>query len=418
MAKILILASGTMGDILPYIALGQSLQQQGHQIQMVSPEYIHPQIESAGLLAIAGSHQKVNPETAKKSALLWDSWTRDPQDIAAKRKLNQEYHGREKWRITYQSINELLEYFDELDGVICNPQENTVGAILAEKFAVPLIQLVVTPQLVYQPNNWWQLFREAKLQGNPKDSYQKFRHFLGLTDSEVWKQYWQSDRVMFAASTSLYSTPPDLPAANHIGFFFYHNPEWQKWQPSAELKQFVESDSPPLVLSFSSQPMGNGKDFLAIHARAAKILGRQILIQRGWAGLDKKDLPADISPETVMFIDFIPQAWLFSRAAAVITHGGIGTVARALLHGCPLLVEPNTHEQCFNAHRILRWQVGAAVHPKKITPEGIARVLEKKVLTPEYKQEAVKIQTQLQQEKGLENAVMAIESWLTKTAIA
>lgn len=413
MAKIIILANGTMGDILPYIALGEAIQKRGHQVSMVCPEYVHYHIKAGQLSAIVSSHQKINPETAKKASLLWDNWIKDPINLKAKRNLNRKYHGLEKWQGIYQSINDLIEHCHDVDAVICNPQEDIIGSIIAEKFNVPLIQLIVTPQLIYQSNNWWRLSKWAKLKDNKKDRYQKLRHFVGLSDSETWKQYWQYNRVIFAASPHLYSEPPDVPQDNHVGFFFYNNPNWQDWQPNQELKQFVASDSKPLVLSFSSQPMRDSKEFIAIHARGAAILNRKIVIQRGWAEFNEKDLPADISSDTVMFIDFIPQEWLFSNSAAVITHGGIGTVARGLLYGCPLLIEPYTHEQCFNAYRILNWGVGAAVHPKKITPEGIARVLEKKVLTSEYKQKAEKIKTQLEVENGLEKAANLVESWLS-----
>lgn len=413
MAKIINLANGTMGDILPYIALGQALQKKGHQVQMISPEYIHPQIIAGKLSVQAGLHQKVNPEKIRKSALLWDSWITNPEELAAKRELNRQYHSLEKWRGMSPSVSELLELGSDAEAIICNPQEEFVGAILAEKLAIPLIRVVVTPQLIYQPNSWWRLSLWGKLKNDPRDLYHKFRSSLGLKDPESWQKYWQGDRLILAASPHLYQNPPDVSEVNHVGFFFYNNPEWQQWQPSPDLKQFVESDAKPLVLSFSSQPMRNAEEFIAIHARAAAILERKIIIQRGLAELAEKHLPADIPRDLVKFIDFMPQDWLFSHAAAVITHGGIGTVARALLNGCPLLVEPNTHEQCFNAHRVLNWGIGAAVHPKKITPEGIATVLAKKVLTPEYKLQAETIKLRLQQEESLEKAVVLIESYLS-----
>ena len=355
MANFLIITSGTLGDILPYITLGEAIQKRGHQVCIISPKYIHSYVKAAQLPVIAASHQIINPQTTKKASLLWDNWIKDPLNLKAKRDLNRQFNGQQKWQGIYQSIKDLLEYCDDIDGIICNPQEHIVGSIIAEKINIPLIEVVVTPQLIYQPNNWWRLSRTTELKDNQKQAYQEFRQLLGLTDSETWKQYWQYNRVIFAASPHLYSEPPDVPQDNHVGFFFYNNPNWQDWQPNQELKQFVASDSKPLVLSFSSQPMRDSKEFIAIHVRAAAILNRKIVIQRGWAEFNEKNLPADISSDTVMFVDFIPQHWLFSNSAAVITHGGIGTVARALLYGCPLLVEPYTHEQCFNAHRILNW---------------------------------------------------------------
>jgi len=54
----------------------------------------------------------------------------------------------------------------------------------------------------------------------------------------------------------------------------------------------------------------------------------------------------------VLFADFLPQDWLFARAACSIQHGGIGTIARALRAGCPILVEPFGNDQLYNASRV------------------------------------------------------------------
>ena len=113
-----------------------------------------------------------------------------------------------------------------------------------------------------------------------------------------------------------------------------------------------------------------------------------------------------------MFAGFMPQDWLFAQAAAVITHGGIGTVARALRNGCPLLLEPHTYEQCFNAHKVLTWGVGAAMYPQKLTIDGITKVLAKKVLTENYRQKAQKIRVQINSEPGIDKACNLIEKWV------
>ncbi len=48
-----------------------------------------------------------------------------------------------------------------------------------------------------------------------------------------------------------------------------------------------------------------------------------------------------------------------------------------------MLVEPYGNGQFFNAKRVVTLNLGAAVHPKKITPDGLAKILETKVLTNE-----------------------------------
>lgn len=141
-------------------------------------------------------------------------------------------------------------------------------------------------------------------------------------------------------------------------------------------------------------------------------LGRRILIQGGWSDFNASHLPDDIDRNSVMFAGFMPQDWLFAQAAAVITHGGIGTIARALRNDCPMLLEPHTYEQCFNAHKVLTWGVGAAMYPQKLTADGIAKVLEKKVLTKDYQQRAKEIKVRINDESGIDKACNLIKDWL------
>ena len=94
--------------------------------------------------------------------------------------------------------------------------------------------------------------------------------------------------------------------------------------------------------------MENAQEVVEVHVRAAAKLGRRILIQQGWADFNESYLPSDIDRENVMFIDgLISQDWLFSHAAALITHGGVGTIARSLRNGCPMLVEPLGSDQFY-----------------------------------------------------------------------
>jgi UDP:flavonoid glycosyltransferase YjiC (YdhE family) len=108
----------------------------------------------------------------------------------------------------------------------------------------------------------------------------------------------------------------------------------------------------------------------------------------------------------------MPQDWLFSRAAALIHHGGIGTIARALRNGCPMLVEPYGNDQFFNARQLLLLGVGAAMHPQYLSVGDLVRVLQEKVLTRDYKNRTELLSHRIQAEQGLDMACHFIENWL------
>ena len=64
------------------------------------------------------------------------------------------------------------------------------------------------------------------------------------------------------------------------------------------------------------------------------------------------------------------------RAAALVHHGGIGTLAQALRAGCPQLVMPMAFDQPDNAVRLERLGVGRYLRPSRFTGVAAARELE------------------------------------------
>jgi UDP:flavonoid glycosyltransferase YjiC (YdhE family) len=109
-----------------------------------------------------------------------------------------------------------------------------------------------------------------------------------------------------------------------------------------------------------------------------------------------------------------PQDWLFRQAGVVINHGGIGTVARAIRAGVPLLVEPYGNDQFYNARQVVAIGAGAAVNPHRLTAEGLARVIEGKVMVPEVRERVREMSRQFDSEAALATAVGQIESWMNE----
>jgi UDP-glucoronosyl and UDP-glucosyl transferase len=52
-------------------------------------------------------------------------------------------------------------------------------------------------------------------------------------------------------------------------------------------------------------------------------------------------------PSNTLLVGSVPHDWLFAHCAAVVHHGGAGTVAAGLLAGCPTTVVPFFGDQPF-----------------------------------------------------------------------
>lgn len=77
-------------------------------------------------------------------------------------------------------------------------------------------------------------------------------------------------------------------------------------------------------------------------------------------------------PPNVRVERFVPQSEVLPRCAAVVCHGGSGTVLASLAHGLPLLCVPRGADQFTNADNVARVGAGAALRPTEVT-EGAVR---------------------------------------------
>ena len=123
--------------------------------------------------------------------------------------------------------------------------------------------------------------------------------------------------------------------------------------------------------------------------------------------------PARFGPQPahIHVARYIPQSVLLPRCAAVIHHGGSGTVMDALALGLPMVVIPIAADQPPNAESCARLGVARVIGPDARTPQAI-RVATRAVLAdPAYRQAAGQVRTEMEALPGIDHAVTLLE-WL------
>jgi UDP:flavonoid glycosyltransferase YjiC (YdhE family) len=142
---------------------------------------------------------------------------------------------------------------------------------------------------------------------------------------------------------------------------------------------------------------------------AARALGRRALL------MIRSDVGSTTSrplPEGVMAVDYAPHEAIFPRAAAIVHHGGIGTLGQALRAGRPMLVVPHAHDQPDNGFRVSRLGVGRVIDARQYRASAVVRALDRLLNDASYYRRASDVAEVVRSEPGADAAVDVIATIL------
>ena len=150
---------------------------------------------------------------------------------------------------------------------------------------------------------------------------------------------------------------PDWPASARVtGFAFLDSPG--DAGPDADrLAAFLDAGPAPIAFTLGSSAVHVAGRFYAESLAAARRVGRRAVLLVG-------DLPENVPGllgDDAIAIARAPYRALFPRCAAIVHHGGIGTLGQALRAGRPMLIVPWSHDQPDNAHRAERLGIARAI---------------------------------------------------------
>jgi MGT family glycosyltransferase len=165
----------------------------------------------------------------------------------------------------------------------------------------------------------------------------------------------------------------------------------------------TDDGRPRILLSFSTTVM---RGQVALIQRVCDALAGQavdaVLTLGPAVSAEAIDAPSNI--ETVPYAD---HDQLLPLTDAVITHGGLGTTLRALVHGKPLLLLPLGRDQEFNAGRVADLGAGISVRAER-SPAEIADALLELLTQPRFREAAVDAAAAIARDKPDETAAAAL----------
>lgn len=186
---------------------------------------------------------------------------------------------------------------------------------------------------------------------------------------------------------------------------------------SRPLSDVVKSDARQVYVTFGTIFNTESGDLLsrAVAGVAACQEATQVVVSTG-QHLD----PAELGPQppNVTVRRFVPQHDVLACSAAVLCHGGSGTVLGALENGLPMVCIPLGADQSLNTRRCEMLGLGLCLPPETVRVDEITDAVREVLTRPRYRRAAEAIQAQVRALPDISTAVRAVESLIVRVPIS
>jgi UDP:flavonoid glycosyltransferase YjiC (YdhE family) len=168
----------------------------------------------------------------------------------------------------------------------------------------------------------------------------------------IFSHYIHSPQLVLGLFPDWFAPPqPDWPAQTHLTGFILHDAGGEE-RSHTEADQFLGAGPAPLLVTPGSAAMDRTAFFKKTVDACRSAGVRAMLVTNHPSQLPRR------LPDGIRAFSYLPFSRVLPRCAAIVYHGGIGTLAQAIRAGVPHLVVANAHDQPDNGQRIERLGLG------------------------------------------------------------
>jgi rhamnosyltransferase subunit B len=374
--NVLLPTLGSAGDVHPFIALGAALEARGHRATIITTPLFQPLIEAQGLRYIpVGTLEQVRAAIAHPD--LWH--LRKGFEVLA-----------QLFIPAIEEIYRLIERHADADTVVAFSTGAFGARVAQEKLGIPSASIHLQPTVIrsfadqgkFGPirlstshPQWFKhgLFRLVDwlvIDRFMRRPLNEFRATLGLAPVERVMHRWMHSPQLVIAFFPEWFAPiqPDWPANTHaVGF-----PMWDQAlepAPLQEAEAFLSAGAAPVIFTPGSAAATMHRFFRESIDAARQLKLRAMLVTNY-----PEQIPSRL-PEGMRVFGYLPFSQVLPRAALLVYHGGVGTLAQGIKAGIPHLVVPNGYDQFDSGWRIEQLGLGRSIPQSRYRARRVAAAI-------------------------------------------
>ncbi|MBK6854055.1 MAG: glycosyltransferase family 1 protein [Burkholderiales bacterium] len=382
--KILIVAAGSHGDVLPFISLGRELQDRGHTVRIFASGPFAPLAAEAGLQFVevlsSAEYQRLlsdrdATDARKGMALLAQAVISTQRRCLA---LLEREHEPGRTLVVGSSLawaTRLLAEMKHVPVVTVHLSPSWLRSNHRAPSIGPLGHMERAPAIVKRLI--WRLMDRRFLDPLFTAPFNAIRAECGLAPVSRVFHRWihEADLTLGLFPAWFAPVQPDWPSGLQLaGFPLYDHGDDRALPP--DVQRFLDAGEPPVAFT-AGTANASSHAFFDTSVRACELSGRRGLLLTQ----DAAQLPADL-PHHVAHFGYVPFKALLPRLSCLVHHGGIGTTSQALLAGVPQLVRPMGFDQFDNARRVQALGIARQLLPRHYKPAAVAKALDALVAEP------------------------------------
>lgn len=376
--RVYLATTGSHGDVHPYLGIGQVLQRRGHDVVVFTNAHFRQEVEAAGL-----THQEIAAGVDLRGALA------DARSCSPRRRAQ---------RVLWLLLDAIPTVIAPLRRAIAAARPDVVLAHnlcfgvrwLCEELGIPHALGVVSPQLWLsskafvpapqkrpgrlqeQLGRWAIPVFRALMPFSVDLLFNRLRRRHGFAPQ---KRAYERDLMGGDRNLGLWSrhfrptTSEDPPHGTVCGFVWYDQ-GLAGTTLAPEIQNFLDAGQPPIVFTLGTATATCSPTFFETAVAVCRRLGRRGLLLTG----QRETSTTLLSPD-VLATRYAPYSLVLPRAAAVVQHAGVGTIALALRAGCPAVVVPQAYDQFCNAVYAVKHGVATWLDYRQVAPEPLTAAL-------------------------------------------